>query len=60
MPRVAILAKTMDEQDRRARSTRVRGKTLAHHREGNGTARDDDLLHERGALVPVDDLLGDA
>jgi hypothetical protein len=57
VPRVAVLPEAVDEQHRRPRSALVAGETLPHHREGDLPARDDQLLHERRAVVPVDRLL---
>lgn len=57
VPRVAVLAEAVDEEDRSAGAPRVGREAFAHDREGNATRRDDQLLHERRAIAPIDRLL---
>ena len=55
MPRVAVLSEAVHEQHDGLRSAAVSREALADHRERHGPSSDDDLLHERFALVaPID------
>lgn len=51
------LSEPMDEEDAPACPTPVAGEAFAYHRQRHLAPCDEDLLHERVALVPIDGLV---